>query len=409
MLKSSKRLPKYYDYLEMFYITAKDFDKAIKTIWKSIHLGKGSNIYTLWRLYMVLGKVYWEKNDFKKAHQAFFNAKFCCRILPFGNPLIKYNYETIGNFYMSYRYFDDALWYFETIEKFCYANELPKTKHFIGFLYFLIENYESFLKVKTLLSSGDQIDKTSLCVINAMIGRLYYSKGDKDSAHSYYMEAFKLIYYYGYCLYDFNLSSAIFLIEYFLIENKIKKCETVLVKAWEVLKKNPALDCFQGDVLLIEAQLKIKQGEREEAEKCLNQIEKIYKIDKILMDPPEKIQLRYEKICGWMKFASLNLEINLLKAEKILKYIEEIFKTNFLNSWGWKGQLYSFLGFLYLFQERTKKSKNYFEKSLSIYSQHTNNVAAMNNTKKCLIKIELMEKILSKIRIFLNEFFFSCF
>ncbi|CAG9324269.1 unnamed protein product [Blepharisma stoltei] len=141
---------------------------------------------------------------------------------------------------------------------------------------------------------------------------------DIDSADSYYMEAFKLFDYYNYCLYDCDLSSTIYLTDYFLSKNEIKKCEIVM-KAWEVLKKIPILDCLQADMMLIEAKLKIKQGKREEADKCLNQIEKIYKIDKILVDPPEKMQLQHDEIWNWMEFADVMLRIEgWLKAEKIL-------------------------------------------------------------------------------------------
>ncbi|CAG9324282.1 unnamed protein product [Blepharisma stoltei] len=99
--------------------------------------------------------------------------------------------------------------------------------------------------------------------------------------------------------------------------------------------------------MLIWAKLKIEQGEREEVDKYLNQIEKIYKIDKILMGTPGKIQPKHDEILRWIDFVNVLLRIrDLIKAEKILKYIEEIFKTNFLSSWSLKRELYLLLGLL---------------------------------------------------------------
>ncbi|CAG9324253.1 unnamed protein product [Blepharisma stoltei] len=362
-----------------------DFDKAYKIIWKCIKICKQKkfiNSYELSNLRFLLADIYVWRGDFKKAHESLCEAKSFYSILPIADPNEQEIYKTFGVFYLNRQCYDDALINFGKIANRWPSHELLFAKFSMGIAYFWKLDYQNardFLnEAKSMMSSYTESNKNELFIANAYLGALCYLQGNLEDADNYFFEAFKLIDYYDFLNIDMFLKSQRFVFSYFYTKSDYEKCETILLRFNEILENYNHLK-FRMPLYFIQlAELFIAWNKKEQAKECLIKAERLLNIDKIVLFSKASIKINdLDCISDYIDIAKIYIYLfnisdeSLRKAEKILKYAEEVVSEKRRNDQFSKLDVYILLGDLYFKTQRYKKSKRYFSKALDFQKKLT--------------------------------------
>ncbi|CAG9324293.1 unnamed protein product [Blepharisma stoltei] len=358
------------------------YEKAIKKIWMCIKLSKQNEFNSsdeLSGLYLYLGKIYTLKGDFKRAHIYFHNANSLIGILSSGDPKVKEIYKAMGVFYLNSQWYKDALMCFEYAANNSLGHELLFLKFSIGIAYFWMFNYERAIEcliwVQEQMLYFEEIYKSELFIVNAYIGELCYLIG-WDKYAIYFAEAIKFIDYYDANQIDIFFKSSNFVFDYFYWIFQYEKCEIILSKINEILINCEYLKFRRPYYLIKLAELYIAYNKIEQAEKYLGEAEILLIIDKILLCPQKNIKINdLDCISDYIELAKIyiNLFNTFPKAEKILKYAEEVVSTKRCNDRFSKLAIYNLLGALYFKEQRWEESRHYIQLSLDLHKEFNHN------------------------------------
>ncbi|CAG9324258.1 unnamed protein product [Blepharisma stoltei] len=393
------------------YYYLNDFDKAYKIIWKCIKICKQKkfiNSYELSNLRLLLADIYVWRGDFKKAHESLCEAKSFYSILPIADPNEQEMYKTFGVFYLNRQWYDDALINFGKITDRWPSHELLFAKFSMGIAYFWKLDYQNardFLnEAKSMMSSYTESNKNELFIANAYLGALFYLQGNLEDADKYFSEAFEFIDYYDILNIDIFLKSQRFVFNYFYGKNDYEKCGVILLRFKEILENYNHLK-FRMPLYFIQlAELHIVLNEKEQAKERLCEAEKLLNIDKIFIISKKSIKINdLDCISDYIDIAKIYIYLfnisdeSLRKAEKILKYAEDVVSEKRRNDQFSKLDVYILLGDLYFKTQRYKKSKRYFSKALDFQEKINHNLNAVRVLNQLLFEID--EILARKVRI----------
>ncbi|CAG9324272.1 unnamed protein product [Blepharisma stoltei] len=376
---------------EIYYLL-NDFDKAYKKLWECIKLSNQKKLiksysYELWNLWVSLANIHVWRGDFAKSHQSLCNAKSLCSVL---DPSMQNILKALGVFYLNRQWYDDALISFEKITNWWSNHDLIFAKFAMGIVYFWKLDYQKaweFLnEAKEMMSGYTESYKNELFIANAYLGELCYLQDNLEDLDKYFSDAFELIDYYDILNIDMFLKSQSFVFNNFYRKSDYGKCEVILVKLNKILENDNHLK-FRMPLYFIQwAKLYIAWNEKEEAEACLSQAEKLLNIDKISLFSKKSIKINeLDCISDYIEIAKIYIYLfnisdeSLQKAEKILKYAKVVVSEKRRNDQFSKLDIYYSLGDLYFKKQRSKKSKRYYRKLLDLQK----NINHASNVERC--------------------------
>ncbi|CAG9324252.1 unnamed protein product [Blepharisma stoltei] len=382
---------------EIYYLL-NDFDQAYKKIWKCIKISKEKefiNSYELSNLLLLLADIHVWRGDFKKAHQSLYIAESFFSILPIADPSEQEIYKAFGVFYLNRQWYDDALIYFEKITNRWSSHELLFAKFSMGIAYFWKLDYQKALEflneAKEMMSGFTESYKNQLFIANAYIGELCQFGGDLENADTYFKEAFELIDHYDIFKNDIYLKSSSFAFSYFYKKSSYEKCETILHRINKILENNAHLK-FRMPLYFIQlVELFMARNQMEKAEKSLREAENLLNANKILFSAQKNIKINdLDCISDYIELAQVYISLfdAFDKAEKILKYSEEVVNAKRLNDRFSKLSIYYWLGDLYFKQQRWEESRNYSQLSLDLHKEFNHNSDAVRDLNQKLIAID---------------------
>ncbi|CAG9324289.1 unnamed protein product [Blepharisma stoltei] len=170
------------------------------------------------------------------------------------------------------------------------------------------------------------------------------------------------------------LKSQNFVFSYFYGKSDYEKCRVILLRVNEILENNVHQKFRMPCYFIQWAELYISLNEIEKAEKCLSKAEKLLFSQKNIAIKDLSCIGDYIDVANiYINLSNNSDKTNFQKAEKILKYVEEVVNEKRRNDRFSKLAIYYCLGKLYFKEQRWEYSKLYNQKSFDLYKKFTYN------------------------------------